>query len=220
MTESGSGPALRTAELPSALAALRQFARPRPDREMCELCGAGLADEHQHLLEMPGRQMRCCCDACAVLFPGNENLRFHRVPRRTVRLHDFVLDDALWSELRLPIELAFIYETGSPREAVAVYPSPAGGTQSQVEAESWQQLLAANPLLARLEPEVETLLVNRVGARREYYRAPIDVCFRLVGVIRTSWRGMSGGTKVWGEIEKFFDELRQRTTPRTGAPDA
>jgi hypothetical protein len=67
---------------------------------------------------------------------------------------------------------------------------------------------------------VETLLVNRVGPRREYYRAPIDVCFRLVGVIRTSWRGLSGGSKVWGEIEKFFDELRQRTTPRTGAPDA
>ncbi|HEY5315947.1 MAG TPA: DUF5947 family protein [Pirellulales bacterium] len=220
MTESGSEPDVKSAELPSALAALRRFALPRPDRELCELCGAGLADEHQHLLEMSGRQMRCCCDACAVLFPGNEGARYRRVPRRTVRLHDFVLSDALWDELRLPIDLAFLYETGSPSQVVAVYPSPAGGTQSQVEAESWRELVGANPVLARFEPEVETLLVNRVGPLREYYRAPIDVCYRLVGVIRTSWRGLSGGSKVWAEIDRFFQALHQRTTPKTGAPDA
>ena len=207
-------------ELPSALAALRRFALPRPDRELCELCGAGLADEHQHLLEMSGRQLRCCCDACAVLFPGHESARFRRVPRRTVRLTDFVLSDALWAELRLPIDLAFLYETGSPQQVVAVYPSPAGGTQSQVEAQSWLELVQANPVLARFEPEVETLLVNRVGARREYYRAPIDVCFRLVGIVRASWRGLSGGPKVRVEIERFFNELRERTTPRIGAPNA
>jgi hypothetical protein len=207
-------------ELPSALAALRRFALPRPDRELCELCGAGLADEHQHLLEMSGRQLRCCCDACAVLFPGHEGARFLRVPRRTVRLTDFVLGDALWHELRLPIDLAFLYETGSPRQVVAVYPSPAGGTQSQVEAQSWLELVQANPVLARFEPEVETLLVNRVGARREYYRAPIDVCFRLVGIVRASWRGLSGGPQVRVEIERFFNELRERTTPRIGAPNA
>jgi hypothetical protein len=40
-----------------------------------------------------------------------------------------------------------------------------------------------------------------------YYRAPIDQCFRLVGIIRTHWRGLSGGGEVWQEIETFFQQL-------------
>ncbi|HEX4149450.1 MAG TPA: DUF5947 family protein [Pirellulales bacterium] len=201
------------AELPSPLAALRRFARPRASGEACELCGLALAPEHQHLLEVKGRQLRCCCDACAVLFPGHEGARFLRVPRRTVALDGFALSDELWAGLRLPIDLAFIYHTGTPQRVAAVYPSPAGGTESLVEDESWQEVVRANPMLAGLEPEVETLLVNRVGSRREYYRAPIDVCFHLVGVVRTSWRGLSGGAKVWSEIERFFTDLRARAAP-------
>jgi hypothetical protein len=79
--------------------------------------------------------------------------------------------------------------------------------------ESWLEVVRANPTLDGLEPEVETLLVNRVGSRREYYRAPIDVCFHLVGVIRTAWRGLSGGTKVWSEIDRFFTDLHARAAP-------
>ena len=36
-----------------------------------------------------------------------------------------------------------------------------------------------------MQPDVEALLVNRVGGRRLYYLAPIDVCFELVGLMRT-----------------------------------
>ena len=39
---------------------------------------------------------------------------------------------------------------------------------------------------------------------------PIDECYKLVGLIRLHWRGLSGGAVVWGEIGRFFDELRQR----------
>jgi hypothetical protein len=59
-------------------------------------------------------------------------------------------------------------------------------------------------------PDVEALLVNRVGAARDYFIVPIDECYKLVGLIRLHWRGLSGGAVVWGEIGRFFDELRRR----------
>jgi hypothetical protein len=39
---------------------------------------------------------------------------------------------------------------------------------------------------------------------------PIDDCYRLVAVIRTRWRGFTGGKEVWLEIERFFTELDRR----------
>jgi hypothetical protein len=54
----------------------------------------------------------------------------------------------------------------------------------------------------------EALLVNRIDGAREYYRVPIDRCFALVGLIRTCWRGLSGGAEAWQAIRHFFAELR------------
>ena len=70
-----------------------------------------------------------------------------------------------------------------------------------------------NLILASMEPDVEALLVNRVGTKREYYLAPIDVCFELVGLIRVHWRGFSGGEIVWEEIDKFFSRLQTKAQP-------
>ena len=60
-----------------------------------------------------------------------------------------------------------------------------------------------------LKPDIEALLVNRVGHARgmreaEYYIAPIDECYKLVGLIRANWKGLSGGTEVWTEVGRFF----------------
>jgi len=51
-------------------------------------------------------------------------------------------------------------------------------------------------------------LVNRIGSSAEYFIVPIDECYRLVGLIRMHWRGLSGGTEVWEEIHQFFGHLR------------
>ena len=48
---------------------------------------------------------------------------------------------------------------------------------------------------------------------RAYFRAPIDACFKLVGLIRTHWRGLSGGTQVWDEVARFFAGLHERSRP-------
>ena len=60
-------------------------------------------------------------------------------------------------------------------------------------------------MLLSMQPDVEALLVNRVGSAREYFLVPIDECYKLVGLIRIHWRGLSGGSLVWGEIAEFFD---------------
>ena len=41
---------------------------------------------------------------------------------------------------------------------------------------------------------------------------PIDECYKLVGLIRSNWRGLSGGTEVWQQIGGFFEGLKQRAT--------
>ncbi len=73
-------------------------------------------------------------------------------------------------------------------------------------------------ILKEMEPDVEALLVNRVASARnyasaEYYIVPIDECYKLVGLIRAYWHGLSGGTEVWEAIGKFFTELKERSTP-------
>jgi hypothetical protein len=74
---------------------------------------------------------------------------------------------------------------------------------------AWETLVVTNPIIAELEPDVEVLLVNRVNHTHEYYRAPIDLCYALSGLIRTKWRGLSGGAEAWRAIDDFFVELNE-----------
>jgi hypothetical protein len=199
------------------ISSLRQLARkPAPEMERCELCGKDVPPEHDHLLELATRKLACACTACAILFDGHRTARFRRVPRRVELLTDFQLTDSQWESLHLPINLAFFFHSSAANRVIAIYPSPAGPTESLLSLESWQNLVYANPFLAELEPDVEALLVNRVGPPdlHDYIRAPIDQCFKLVGIIRTHWRGLSGGTEVWKEITRFSDSLKARSTPR------
>lgn len=194
----------------NVLAGLRRFVRPRPARERCDLCAADLAEQHQHLFAPADRKLACACDACAVLFSGRQSGRYRLVPRRGEFWQDFLMKDADWEALNIPINMAFFCRSADGA-VVAFYPSPAGATESTLPAEAWQELLAANPRLAELQPDVEALLVNRVGMAREYYRAPIDECYRLVGLIRANWRGLSGGKDVWRAIGEFFAELKRKS---------
>ena len=121
------------------------------------------------------------------------------------------MTDDQWENLHLPISMAFFYFSTPMKKQVAMFPSPAGATESLLTLEAWGDLVQANPILRELEPDVEALLVNRVGPKREYCRAPIDKCFELVGLIRTHWRGLSGGTEVWRHITRFFDQLKEKS---------
>jgi hypothetical protein len=204
----------------AALNSLRRFARPRALLERCELCDTGLAAEHAHLVELSSRRLVCACDACAILFDNPVSGKFRRVPRRSRFLADFRLSDATWNDLHLPIDLAFFLHSTPAGRVIALYPSPAGATESLVSLESWQALADDNPVLRDLEPDVEALLVNRIGTVRECYRVGIDICYRLVGLIRKNWRGLSGGPEVWDAIGRFFTDLKEQSSPRGGSAHA
>jgi hypothetical protein len=196
---------------PTALASIRRFMRPKLEVEHCALCNLALADGHSHLVEPATHRLACACDACALLFDGPNLGRYRRVPRRVRSLPDLRLTDEAWDALQLPINLAFFLKSTPAGRVVALYPSPAGATESLVAAEAWGALAEGNPSLRTLEPDVEGLLVNRIAASRDYYRVGIDQCYRLVGLIRTHWRGLSGGSLVWGKIAGFFAGLEARS---------
>ncbi len=192
----------------TSLGTLQQFVRkPREAVEVCELCATPLAAAHQHLLELDQRRVTCACDPCAILFNGNTRQRYRRIPRDVYRLHDFVLESNEWASLLIPINLAYFVHSSTVGRVVAQYPSPAGAMESSLDLEYWNAIVERNPVLKELELDVEALLVNRIGNAAQYYRVPIDQCFWLVGIIRTHWRGLSGGSEVWQEIDKFFLHL-------------
>lgn len=194
------------------LAALRQFVRQDRNRtQKCELCAEPLAPEHSHLLELETRGITCACEACSILFSGNARQRYRRIPRDVSRLTNFSMDDQEWESLLIPINLAFFVYSSAGQKMIAQYPSPGGVMESSLDLEYWSVIAERNPFLSRLEPDVEALLVNRIEKPPQYYRAPIDKCFHLVGVIRTHWRGLSGGEQVWNEIEKFFRDLNKQS---------
>ena len=202
-------------QIARAFEALRQFAGKRRYRvELCELCRMELPEEHPHLVELYKKRMLCTCDACAMLFSGHAGSKYRRVPRQVRRIPGFRMTDAEWDGLRIPINLAFFLKNSSEQRVTAMYPSPAGATESLLSLEAWNGIVQANPVLHELEPDVEALLVNRVTQQHEnlghYYMVPVDTCYRLVGLIRIHWRGLSGGTEVWQEIAKFFGELESR----------
>ena len=132
---------------------------------------------------------------------------YRLIPERRLRIADFALDDVRWADLRLPVEMAFFFHDSRAERVVAYYPSPAGATESLLELEAWEELERANPVLETLEHDVEALLVNRSRGERQHFVVPIEDCYRLVGLIRTRWRGLSGGSEVWEEIDGFFAGL-------------
>ncbi len=208
------------------IGALSRFARRRalaPEPvEHCELCSAVIPSEHRHLLELASHRLICSCDACSLLF-GNEGAsggKYRIVPRRYLALSDFTMSDEQWDELMIPVNMVYIFRSTTAGRPVAFYPSPAGATESVLSLESWESLVESNPILGDLEPDVEVLLVNRIQESREYYIVPIDACYRLVGLIRVSWRGLSGGEEVWKAIEQFFADLRTKSRPVKGEEHA
>ena len=197
-----------------AFATLRTFAqRPVQRVEHCELCHVEVGTDHPHLLKLEGRRLVCSCLACALLFTGDGGRRYRRLPSDVEQLRDFAISDAEWESLGIPINLAFFVQDADDGSVSAKYPSPGGATESRLSRDTWQNLVRSHESLERMEPEVQALLVNRVArgqaaAGGEYYLVPIDLCYRLVGVIRKYWRGFSGGTEVWQEVESFFSQIR------------
>jgi hypothetical protein len=185
--------------------------------EHCELCNAPIPSAHRHLLELASSQLVCVCRPCSLLFDrgGSGNGRYKLVPERRLRLDDFAISDLVWEQLQIPVDMAFFFHSSVQERVLAYYPGPMGPTESQLQLSSWRELEEENPILAELELDVEALLVNRARGARRQWLVPLDECYSLVGLIRTWWRGLTGGSEVWREIDRFFEELDRRARRAT-----
>lgn len=182
-----------------------------PNLEYCDLCGVQIPDTHRHLLHLVERRIVCSCEACWAMRSGEGDYR--PTGNRTLWLSDFELPDDLWATFQIPIGLAFFMQSTVTNCIVAMYPSPAGATESELHFESWNRMVALNPVLGDLEADIEGLLVNRMREPAEFVIAPIDRCYALTGLIKASWEGISGGAGVAEAVGRFFDELRGEAVP-------
>ena len=176
--------------------------------EVCDLCGKPIDADHRHLLHLVERQILCTCESCLAMRGGDPELR--PTGTRTVWLDDFHLPDEVWASFGIPIGLAFIFDSSATGGIAALYPSPAGATECELDLDAWRALRTENPVLMGLEPDAEALLVNRMAEPAQHAIAPIDECYRLVGLIKVSWEGISGGTGLENAIAGFFAELEER----------
>ena len=207
----------------SSLDVLRQFTRKRemrPPAEQCELCSVEIPAQHRHLMELSRHTLICVCTPCSILFgdPGAGHGKYKLVPSRYLLLTDFQMTDEQWDDLMIPVNMAYFFHSTSANRVMAFYPSPAGPMESTLALDGWDALVASNPILNELEPDVEALLINRVKNRggesyREHYIVPIDACYELVGLIRLKWKGLSGGEEVWTAIAEFFAGLQKKAIP-------
>ncbi len=178
------------------------------EEERCELCGASVPGDHRHLLHLQERRILCSCEACWALRSGDPEYR--PAGMRTVWLGATRVPDELWAALQIPIGLAFFMRSGLSGGIVAFYPSPAGATESELELGAWEELVRADSRIGELEIDGEALIVNRLDEEPQCVIAPIDDCYRLVGLIKARWEGISGGSALERAVPEFFAQLRTR----------
>jgi hypothetical protein len=177
-----------------------------PGTEFCDLCGLVIPEDHRHLLHLVERRIICSCEACWAMRAGEGDYR--PVGNRTVWLPDLQIPDDVWASFQIPIGLAFFMHSTVTSCVVAMYPSPAGATESELHFESWARMCQVNPVLNNLESDIEGLIVNRLSDPPMYAIAPIDQCYALTGAIKATWEGISGGTGVDHAVTRFFESLQ------------
>ncbi len=216
----GIAGARRRAELVARMRTLAQAGGGSPPHgerqvdERCDICNGRIPDDHRHLLQLEERRIVCACEACWALHSGDPEYR--PAGTRTIWLDRFDCDQELWGRFQIPIGLAFLMRSTVSGGVVAFYPSPAGATESELTLEAWDALVERNPGL-ELDPDAEALIINRLSDPPQYVIAPIDDCYALVGLIKSRWEGISGGSALEQAVPEFFAALRARTSDFPGA---
>jgi len=173
----------------------------------------GALDILQRITRPRPRPRRCACRPCSLVFMnrGDDIGRYRVVPERYRAIPDLVVSSGQWDQLDIPVSVAFFFYNSQIQRIAAFYPGPAGATESLLPLEMWEELVAANPILATLQPDVEALIART--DRNEYFLVPIDACYELVGHLRKRWKGFDGGQEARAELEAFFDRLKARSFP-------
>jgi hypothetical protein len=188
---------------------------PQPAGERCEMCSESIADEHQHVVNVEGRQLMCVCRGCYLLFTDTDAaLRYRAIPDRYLTVPDFALDRREWEALQIPVGLAFFFRNSALGRTVAFYPGPAGATESELDLTAWDNIRDADPRVDMLADDTEALIVRVPEVETEApecFLVPIDACYEFVGRLRMLWHGFDGGQQVRLFITEFFDQVKARS---------
>jgi uncharacterized protein DUF5947 len=201
---------------PAAADVLKRFTRSRPaeqSEEVCEMCGEVIGREHPHVVNIESRSLLCTCRGCYLLFTpeGAGGGKYRAVPDRYLYDPAFKLSDSEWDDIQIPVNIAFFFINSTMSRFVSFYPSPAGATESLLDLGTWEGVIAANPQIPALTPDVEALLLIKETDRFECFLVPIDACYELAGVVKLHWKGFAGGEEAWSRIDAFLDRLRDRS---------
>lgn len=182
--------------------------------ERCEMCSEAITGEHQHVVNVAGRQLMCVCRGCYLLFTEDgAELRYRSVPDRYLAFPDFAVDRLAWEALQIPVGMAFFFRNSTLGRMVGFYPGPAGATESELDLGAWQSITDADPRVALPADDVEALLMRSDDDGVQCYLVPIDTCYEFVGGLRMVWKGyqsLHGGPEVFAFIDGFFDQIAAR----------
>ena len=205
--------------LPAARGAERRRRQRRPparSRSAATCAASELDPDHRHLLHLAERRILCACESCVALRGGDPELRPDRAPGpsgSTTSSSPTSSGRRSRSRSGSPSSSTRAPRAGSSRSTRARPGRPSPSSTSRPGTSS----APATRCSMGLEPDAEALIVNRIAEPPEHAIAPIDECYRLVGLIKASWDGISGGAGPERAIEAFFGELRER---RGGVSDA
>jgi hypothetical protein len=202
----------------SPLGALKGFvgqrSRQSAPEERCEMCSTQIEKEHSHVVNLESRNILCTCRPCYLLFTreGAALGKYRAIPDRYLSLRSFKLTSADWDALQIPVRMAFFFFNSALGRVVAFYPGPAGAAESLLPLDAWRAIVETNPVLNRMQPDVEALLAyGRRGEEFECFIVPIDACYALTGLVKRHWKGFDGGDDARLEIESFFSATRERS---------
>ena len=189
---------------------------------VCGGCGANLAVEHRHTIDLQSRIIACRCRACWLLAGSDEGSHERGIPTRYLQEADAGFSQSEWDALKIPVDVAFFMINSVAGRTFAFYPSPAGPTESALSLEAWHAIVERHGWVRELTPDVEALLVRRRRESGTYtgFIVPIDACYELVGRIRLAWSGFTGGAAVQDVVEAFFSEVTASCEPSAPAAQA
>ncbi|MEU8243601.1 DUF5947 family protein [Actinoplanes missouriensis] len=182
---------------------VRRWGARVPDGPRCGICSVVISVRHRHLLDESRRALVCGCPGCHAR-PASDG-RIRPVPDRYLEFPGEVAAQETWDDLRVPAGLAIVTRVGEG--LVVCGPGPGGAVESVLPGAVWDRLVARHPAFAALSPGVEALVVRRGGC----FLVPVDACYELAALLRSSWRGFDGGQGVArGSLTMFFARLQAR----------
>ncbi len=167
----------------------------------CDLCAEPLPARRAHLFEPRTRSLTCACRAARWACPGPGS-RARTGACRSTRTR-VAIDPTRWlARLNVPVGVAAVLVHDDGR-AVVTFPGPAGLVETDIDAELWMALRAELPELGTLAPEVEAIACSTLPGGGAW-RVGIDVVFEMVGELRASWHGMTGGPAALSAVARVL----------------